>query len=163
MSGKLSPQALDQMRQQDYLSKNRALMNVEGTKVSSNASFDDRFKAIEDDLSLSLSDQLKKLRVAFLREANKKCYQDKWLSDDMPNEPQISLCKSETYEKHFGKWDDQVHKLRERSEFKFKDCIASVGNHPEEIVECAQSYLNRAASDNDTLRSFFAENYSKYM
>jgi hypothetical protein len=103
------------------------------------------------------------MRVAFMRDASKNCYQDKWMSDDMPNEPQVTLCKSETYEKYFGKWDDQLYQRRETAEYRLKDCIRGVGSDPMGAVECARTFIEKTRADNEQLRSFFQDNYSKYM
>jgi len=75
------------------LKKHRHFENVEGTSSAKHASFDDRFRTIHNDLLISLSEPMKKMKVAYLRDVNKNCYKDKWLSDDMPNEPQVDLCK----------------------------------------------------------------------
>ena len=74
MSGKLTPQMLDELMDQEYRQKNKYFANFEGTDSAKHLSADDRFKNLADDLVLSLSDPLKKLRVAYLRDSNKNCY-----------------------------------------------------------------------------------------
>ena len=50
---------------------------------------DDTSNKVQSELTSELSGPLKKLHAAYLMDVSKNCYQEKWMREDMPNEPQV--------------------------------------------------------------------------
>ena len=67
------------------------------------------------------------MRVQYLNEIDSECYQPKHISDDFTNEEQINLCKQRTYNKIFGKYDEDYFYARESDKMRFKMCMEDQG------------------------------------
>lgn len=107
---------------------------------------------------------MKALHKKYLLTVSNECYPDKWMNADMPNEPQVSLCRQETREKFYGKWEHEVNATRDSTRFRFADCVKGAENNAITIREkCPIDFLRQTREDNATLVSFFKANYSAYL
>ena len=105
MLGTPSAQMLQDMIEQQYNEKNKIFSRIQNTSFKSGQSLDDESKLIIDELTLALGQPLKKLMFTYLTDVAQNCYPEKWMRDDMPNEPQVNLCKKETHDKYFQTWE----------------------------------------------------------
>ena len=95
-----------------------------------------------------LSESLKKMQVEYLRNANKNCYQEKHLDDTFTNYEQINLCKALERQKLFGKFESNMHKVRDSSQFKYQDCMIDANNNMDRALGCIGTYLTDILTDN---------------
>jgi hypothetical protein len=82
------------------------------------------------------------LHAAYLLDVSKNCYQDKWMREDAPNEPQVQLCRQETYEKFYAKWQNELVATRDSSKFRFADCVRGANGNVFEVVHCGERYMD---------------------
>ena len=118
---------------------------------------------MQEALTDELSGPLKKVHAAYLLDVSKNCYQDKWMREDGPNEPQVQLCRQETYNKYFSKWQNELVATRDSAKFRFADCVRGAKGNLFTVVGCGETYVETMANDNKDLSAFFRKEYSKYM
>jgi len=94
------------------------------------------------------------VQAAMLTEVTSSCYKARWMEESFTNWEQINLCKSEIYDKYFGKLNDALHKHRDSTKFKFQDCDVQAGNNVEKAVVCVRNYLQGMEQDNEKLLAF---------
>lgn len=105
---------------------------------------------------------MKKLHVAYLMDVSKNCYPEKWMNEDMPNEPQVNLCRHEKYDKHFGKLNNEIRLTRDSNSFHLSDCLKAADTDGLKASKCLKKYVERIEVDNANLLTFVKANYAKY-
>lgn len=103
----------------------------------------------------TLSEPLKRMQVEYLNKVQASCYKEKHMSDDAPNEEQVTLCRNRVHERIFGKFATKLVNLRDSNQFKYTDCLRVAGNDPIKSVYCVRDYLRRIDEDNAALVAHF--------
>lgn len=93
MLGAPTAEMLQSLIDKDINEDKNRYMTAQNTYYSDGAFSQDITQRIQKDLVQELSAPLKKMKVAYLQEVVKTCYPDKWLNPEMPNEPQVELCR----------------------------------------------------------------------
>lgn len=63
------------------------------------------------------------------------------MREDAPNEPQVQLCRQETYDKFYAKWQNELVATRDSSKFRFADCVRGANGNVFEVVHCGERYM----------------------
>ena len=83
------------------------------------------------------------------------CFKDKWMDNEVPNEPQVVLCKEKIRQKYFQKFDSTIENHRLSSRIKYQDCINEAGNDPVAAVMCMRAFNDGLLKDNVTIEHLF--------
>ena len=115
------------------------------------------------ELMLELSAPLKKMKAEWLNQIAASCYKEEHLSDNFTNVDQIVLCKEETKNEIFGKFETMLHNHRQKDQTKLLNCLDDAGGDMEHAVNCLEQHLVNVRGSNNTMKQIFATDYKDYM
>ena len=130
---RVSPQLLDEMRENDYKLKHKQFANYydEWNIKSPDEITHEKLENIYN----ILSDPLKKMHSLYLTRSAKNCYQDKHLQDDWTNLEQIKLCREMTRDKIFGDFEELLRSQRIKDAYNLQQCLKEARNQKTKHLE----------------------------
>ena len=112
---------------------------------------------------MDLSTPLKNMKAEWLNQIAANCYKEEHLSDNFTNVDQIVLCKEESKNEIFGKFETMLHSHRSKDHTKLRNCIDDAGGDMVHCVNCLEQHLVNVRTSNETMKSIFATDYKEYM
>ena len=67
-----------------------------------------------DEFMFDLSNPLKKMKAEWLKNITENCYKEEHLSDSFTNSEQIMICKEESKDEIFGKFNTMLNNHRQK-------------------------------------------------
>jgi len=159
---KLTPEVLDEMIDYDHQKKFKAGPTF-FDKLSSKSPTDSTYEATKD-IYKAVSNPLKKMESAYIKNALKNCYTDRFLkNDDFPNGEQVKLCHQLERQKIFHEFDNYVHSLLEDKSFLFQECITDAKNDFIAAGHCIQNYVSSFKDSQEKVVKFVNSKYANYV
>jgi hypothetical protein len=122
---------------------------VKDTDDFSAKSPSDESQDLQTALYKTLSLPMKAAYRQVLSETQAHCFKEKHMALTFTNMEQINLCRELKYEKHFGKFDDIMHKMRDSTRFRYQDCVVEAENDYMKAKLCIDHYLDGMKKDNE--------------
>ena len=116
-----------------------------------------------DEFMFDLSAPLKKMKAEWLKSITENCYKEEHISDSFTNVEQINICKQETKDDIFGKFNTMLHNHRDRDHTKFLNCVDDAGGNLDMCVRCMETHIANIRSTNEAMKAQFAAEHKDFV